>query len=127
MYLGARRALEGYITPGDLIVFVSYLRDLYKPVGGLSELIIDFSGSLVCGKRVAEILETKVSVVEAPDAIKAPPFNGKVVFEKVTFGYDPGAPVLEDLSFEAKPGEMIALWVQRHREIYGRESSSEVL
>lgn len=109
VYLGARRALAGYITPGDLIVFVSYLRDLYRPVGGLSELIIDFSASLVCGKRVAEILETKISVIEAPDAIDAPPFSGEVVFEKVTFGYDPGEPVLEDLSFEARPGAMIAL------------------
>jgi ATP-binding cassette subfamily B protein len=78
-------------------------------VGGVSELIIDFSGSLVCGKRIAEILETKISVVDAPDAIDAPPFIGDVVFENVTFGYDPGKPVLEDLSLEAKPGEMIAL------------------
>jgi ATP-binding cassette, subfamily B, bacterial len=109
VYLGARSALEGHITPGDLIVFISYLRDLYKPVGGLSELIINFSGSLVCGKRVAELLETKVSVAEAPDAIDAPLFSGEVVFEKVTFGYAPGKPVLEDLSFKAKPGEMIAL------------------
>ncbi len=109
VYFGARRALAGYITPGDLIVFVSYLRDLYKPVGGLSELIIDFSGSLVCGKRVAEILETKISVVEASDAIDAPPFRGEIVFEDVTFGYEPGEPVLQDLSFKAKPGEMVAL------------------
>jgi ATP-binding cassette subfamily B protein len=109
MYLGARRALAGYITPGDLIVFISYLRDLYRPVGGISELIIDFSGSLVCGRRVAEILETKISVADAQDATDAPPFRGEVVFENVTFGYAPGEPVLEDLSFEAKPGETIAL------------------
>ena len=92
VYFGARRALAGHITPGDLIVFVSYLRDLYKPVGGFSELMIDFSGSLVCGERVAEILETKVRVADAPDAIDAPPFKGEVVFENVTFGYDAGEP-----------------------------------
>ena len=109
VYLGTRRALAGYITPGDLIVFISYLRDLYRPVGGLSELIIDFSGSLVCGKRVAELVEKKLSVVEAPDAIEAPLFKGEVVFENVAFGYEPGVPVLEDLSFSARPGEMIAL------------------
>lgn len=109
VYLGARRAIAGYITPGDLIVFISYLRDLYKPVGGLSELIIDFSGSLVCGKRVAELLETRIGVVEASDAIDSPPFKGEVVFENVAFGYEPDKPVLRDLSFKAKPGEMIAL------------------
>jgi len=109
VYFGARKALAGYITPGDLIVFISYLRDLYKPVGGLSELIIEFGSSLVCGERVAEILETKIKVADAPDAIDAPLFRGEVVFENVTFGYDSGRPVLQDLSFKAKPGEMIAL------------------
>ncbi|HSB30561.1 MAG TPA: ABC transporter ATP-binding protein [Candidatus Sulfobium mesophilum] len=109
VYFGVRRALEGYITPGSLIVFISYLRDLYKPVGGLSQLIIDLSSSLVCGKRIAELLETKIGVVEASDAIDAPPFRGEVVFENVTFGYDTGGPVLEDLSFKAAPGETVAL------------------
>jgi ABC-type multidrug transport system fused ATPase/permease subunit len=109
VYLGSRRALEGFITPGDLIVFVSYLRDLYKPVGGLSELILSFSGSLVCGERVAEILETKVVVADAPDAMEAAPFRGDVVFENVTFAYEQGPPVLQGLSFKASPGEMVAL------------------
>ncbi len=109
VYFGVRRALEGYITPGSLIVFISYLRDLYKPVGGLSQLIIDLSSSLVCGKRIAELLETKIGVIEASDAVDAPPFRGEVVFENVTFGYDTGGPVLEDLSFKASPGETVAL------------------
>ena len=109
VYLGARRVLAGYITPGDLLVFISYLRDLYKPVGGLSELMIDFSGSLVGGERVAEILEAEVKVTDAPDAIDAPPFKGEVVFENVTFAYDPGLSVLQKLSFKASPGERVAL------------------
>lgn len=109
VYFGARRVLAGFITPGDLIVFISYLRDLYRPVGGLSELIIDLGGSLVCGERVAEILETKIKVADAPDAREAPPFRGDVVFEKVTFGYSHGAPVLQELSFRASPGERVAL------------------
>ncbi len=109
VYVGARRALAGYITPGALIVFVSYLRDLYKPVGGFSELMIDFSGSLVCAERVADLLETRVSVADAPDAIDAPPFKGEVAFENVTFGYVPGEQVLQDLSFRARAGERVAL------------------
>jgi ATP-binding cassette, subfamily B, bacterial len=109
VYFGARRTLAGYITPGDLIVFISYLRDLYKPVGGLSELIVNFSSSLVCGERVAEILETKIEVADAPDAIDALFFRGEVIFDNVTFGYDPGEPVLQHLSFRARPGETIAL------------------
>ena len=109
VYLGARKALAGYITPGDLIVFISYLRDLYRPVGGLSELTVEFGSSVVCGERVTEILETKIKVADAPDAIDAPLFRGEVVFENLTFGYDSGKTVLQDLSFKARPGEMIAL------------------
>ncbi|MBI5583662.1 MAG: ABC transporter ATP-binding protein [Deltaproteobacteria bacterium] len=109
IYFGARRALEGQVTPGDLIVFITYLRDLYKPVEGLSELILDFTEALVSGERVAEILETEVEVKDGPEAVEAPPFRGEVAFEKVTFGYDSGQPVLQDLSFIAKPGETVAL------------------
>ncbi|MBI5584539.1 MAG: ABC transporter ATP-binding protein [Deltaproteobacteria bacterium] len=109
IYVGARRALGGHVTPGDLIVFIAYLRDLYKPVEGLSELILDFTGALISGERVAEILETKVQVRDAPDATPAPPFRGEVLFEKVTFGYEPGRPILQDLSFVTKPGETVAL------------------
>jgi ABC-type multidrug transport system fused ATPase/permease subunit len=109
VYFGARRALAGQITPGDLIVFISYLRDLYKPVGGFSELFMDLSAALVSGGRVAEILETEVRVKDAPDAVEAPPFKGEVVFEKVSFGYLAAEPVLRDLSFTAKPGQRVAL------------------
>jgi ATP-binding cassette subfamily B protein len=109
VYLGGRKALAGHVTPGDLIVFISYLRDLYKPVGGISELIIDFGSSLVCGERVAEILETRIKVADTPDAIDAPLFRGEVVFENVTFGYDPGRSILNGLSFKARPEAVIAL------------------
>ncbi|HSR12228.1 MAG TPA: ABC transporter ATP-binding protein, partial [Thermodesulfobacteriota bacterium] len=109
VYVGASNVLEGSVSPGDLIVFISYLRDLYKPVGGLSELIIEFRGSQVSGERVAEILETEIKVADAPDAVEAPPFRGEVVFENVTFGYKTGRPILQDLSFTANPGQRIAL------------------
>lgn len=109
VYFGARRVLAGNVTPGDLIVFISYLQDLYKPVRALSELIMDLAGSLVGGERVAEIMDREITVVDAPDATEAPTFRGEVVFEEVTFGYDPGEPVLQGLSFAARPGQTVAL------------------
>lgn len=109
VYFGARRALAGAITPGDLIVFTSYLRDVYKPVGEFSGLTMDVAGALVCGGRVAEILETEVRVQDGPGAMDAPAFKGEVTFDHVTFGYEPGEAVLQDLSFTAKPGQRVAL------------------
>ena len=109
VYFGARRVLAGQITPGDLIVFTAYLGNLYKPVGELSSWIMDFATALVSGERIAEILESEVSMADAPDAVEAPPFRGEVVFEHVTFGYEPGEPVLRGLSFSVKPGQTVAL------------------
>ncbi len=109
VYFGALRVLAGHSTPGELIVFVSYLGDLYRPVGGFSDLILSFTAALVGGERVAEILETEIKVVDAPDAREAPPLKGEVIFERVTFGYEPDEPVLQDLSFSVKPGQLVAL------------------
>ncbi len=109
VYFGARRVLAGQITPGDLIVFTAYLRNLYKPVGEFSSWMMDFASALVSGERIAEILEAEAAVTDAPDAIETPPFRGEVVFEHVTFGYDPGEPVLQDLSFSVSPGQTVAL------------------
>ena len=51
VWYGARRALAGHATPGDLIVFTAYLRELYNPVSKFSELIMDVASAFVCGER----------------------------------------------------------------------------
>lgn len=109
VWYGARRVLGGEVTPGDLIVFSSYLKDLYGPITKSSELIIDFVSALVCGQRITEVLDTGITVEDAPDAVEAPPFRGEVVFSNVTFGYKPEKPVLRELSFTGKPGQIVAL------------------
>ena len=109
VWYGARRVLGGEVTPGDLIVFSAYLKDLYGPINKSSELIIGFVSSLVSGQRIAEILDTDITVEDRPDAIEAPPFRGRVAFSGVSFGYKPGEPVLRELTFSVKPGQMIAL------------------
>lgn len=108
VWVGARRVLGGQATPGDLIVFMAYVKDLYKPISGMSDLIMESVRSLVCGARVAELLQRESLVQDAPHALEAPPFRGEVTFEKVSFGYSQNA-VLEDISFTVKPGEMVAL------------------
>ncbi len=109
IYYGARQALLGTITPGILIVFTAYLRDLYKPVGELSTLAMDITSSLVSGERIAEILESDPRVTDSPKAGVPPRFRGEVFFDRVTFGYERGKPVLQELSFTAKPGQKVSL------------------
>ena len=72
-------------------------------------MLMEFANSIVSGARIAELLEADTTVQDSPDATVAPPFKGAVAFEKVTFGYEEGKPVLQDLSFAVKPGQMVAL------------------
>jgi ATP-binding cassette, subfamily B, bacterial len=109
IWYGASRALVGEVTPGDLIVFAAYLKDLYGPIGGFSELVMDFLSAVVGSERIAAIIGTDMTVKDSPHAITAPPYEGAVTFEDVTFGYTPGEPVLQHLSFTVKPGQTLAL------------------
>lgn len=109
VWYGVSRVLGGKLTPGDIIVFVAYVKNLYEPINSLSDFAVDFAESLVSGERLLELLETDTEIQDAPDAIKAPAFKGEVSFQNVTFGYKSGEPVLKDLSFQVKAGQMVAL------------------
>ena len=109
VWYGAWRVLGGELTPGDLIVITAYMGNLYSPVDSLSKLIVSYMSSLVSGERMLELVETGTGIKDAPDAIGAPPFRGEVSFEKVVFGYNSGGPVLNALTFTAKPGHIVAL------------------
>lgn len=106
---GAVQVLDGRISPGDLVVFAAYLADLYKPIQNISEVSVQFMDSLVSGERVLEVLETSPRIHDRPGAVAAPRFRGEIEFDNVTFGYERGCPVLENLSFRVAPGESVAL------------------
>ena len=109
LWLGVKRVLAGILTPGDLLVFTIYLAGFYKPIRKLATLTSRISKATACGERITSILETEPEIKDAPDAIVAPPFRGDIVFEKVSFRYLSGEPVLNEISFTMKPGETVAL------------------
>lgn len=109
IWFGVRQAQAGAMTPGDLVVFTTYLSTLYKPIRRLSSLTASLAKSTVCGDRIISILEIEPAIKDAPDAVVAPRFRGEVEFENVTFGYKPGVLVLRDLSFRMEPGQTVAL------------------
>jgi ATP-binding cassette, subfamily B, bacterial len=108
IYLGAELALQGKLTAGTIIVFVSYLSSLYDPLDSLTHLTQTVQGAAAEADRVLEILEIEPDVQDRPHARKAH-IDGPVRFENVTFGYEPGRPVLHGVSLEAKPGEVLAI------------------
>jgi ABC-type multidrug transport system fused ATPase/permease subunit len=116
--LGGARVLAGQISLGDLLVFLGYLAALYGPVSELS-LSVGYAVEVIArGKRVFEIIEAEEEVSERPGAVDLAYLGrprGEVVFEGVTFGYhQPGSdvpppPVLRDVSFRARPGQITAI------------------
>jgi ATP-binding cassette subfamily B protein/subfamily B ATP-binding cassette protein MsbA len=110
LVLGGIRVLSGEITLGSLLVFLAYVRTMQEASQGLFKTFAKLKAAEASIDRVFEILETEDAVHEAPDArplhARA---EGHVRIEDVTFGYEPGRPVLRGISLEARPGETVAL------------------
>jgi len=107
--LGAREVLAGRLTPGELLVFVSYVAALYKPVRDLGRLAGKFSRASISAERVAQVLDIAPDAEDAPDAIELTHTLGEIAFEDVSFEYRPGQPVLQGLNLRVAPGERVAL------------------
>jgi ABC-type multidrug transport system fused ATPase/permease subunit/predicted glycosyltransferase len=106
---GSIRALHGALTPGDLIVFIMYLRAAYRPLQRASKTVQRAAKAQAAAERVVEVLEVEPALQDAPDAREAPPFKGKLAFEHVNFAYYPEEEVLQDVSLTIEPGQHIAL------------------
>lgn len=106
---GSYRVLTGAMSVGTLIVFIQYMRDLQNPLLGLSRLQGKLAKASVRAERILEVLNEPVEVHDAPDAVPAPPLSGHVRFDGVSFAYEPGSPVLSEVSLDLRPGEVVAV------------------
>jgi ATP-binding cassette subfamily B protein len=110
LYVGGRQIITGTLTLGEWQEFSLYLIYLFFPVAQLGFIITQFGQAAASADRVFEILDAKSDITDKPDAIELPSVKGDVKFEKVTFRYfGGGQPVLKDVTFEAHPGQRIAL------------------
>jgi subfamily B ATP-binding cassette protein MsbA len=109
LFVGTHRVLSGQLSLGLLLVFLSYLGSLYKPMRQLSKLAYVSSRGVASAERVWEILDAEPDVRNLPGAQTAPRLTGRVVFDGVDFAYTRGRPVLRDIELEAKPGQVVAI------------------
>lgn len=109
LYLGGRYALHGSVTAGTIIVFLAYLVGLYGPLNQIAEMASTYQVAGAQADRIAEILDTAPDVVERPGARPLSGVRGHVVYDAVSFSYEPGQPVLHEVSLEARVGEVVAI------------------
>jgi ATP-binding cassette, subfamily B, bacterial len=109
IWIGGERVLAGKLSVGELLVFIAYLGMLYGPMSTLSGLSASAQGALAPFGRVVEILQTKPAIHDLTDAKPLTNCEGVVRFDRVSFEYEPGRPVLKEIEFEARPGQLVAL------------------
>jgi subfamily B ATP-binding cassette protein MsbA len=109
LWYGGRQVIDGSVSPGDLFAFVLFAGILIGPFGSAARVFAQIKEAQGAMQRVFEILDTYAEIADAPGAVDLPPIRGHVRAEHISFAYDPRQPILSDLSFEAKPGELIAI------------------
>jgi ATP-binding cassette subfamily B protein len=109
LYFGALQVLRGRITPGDLIVFLTYLKATFRPIRSYAKYTASLAKASASGERVIEVLDELPDIRDAPGARPAPALRGEIVFDEVVFAYGDGLPALGPLSLRVAPGTRVAL------------------
>jgi len=97
------------LSVADIVAFLLYLGLFYGPVTGLANLLESMQQSMAGAERVLAVLDAPSEIQDKPGAKHLENVKGEITFENVSFSYGDGAPVLKDVSFTCKPGEMLAL------------------
>ena len=106
---GALLYLAGGISLGDISSFVLYSRKFSGPINEAANILSELQSALAAAERVFSLLNEEEEPADTPGAPKLRVTDGDVALEHVDFGYDPGRPVLRDVSLRAKPGGMVAI------------------
>ncbi len=109
LWFGARLVLNGSLSAGEMVVFILYLGKMYKPMQELSKMTDTYSKAAVGYEQIREVVETDNEIKDSRHAVRAPRFKGDIEFDHVSFSYTEDTPILKDVSFKIKAGEVAAL------------------
>jgi len=107
-FSGILTANEG-ITLGIVIAFLLYVNQFFGPLVNLTTFYNTLQSAMSAAERIFVTLDTKPGIADASDAIELSHVKGEIVFDHVTFGYDPARPVLEDVNIHVDPGKTLAI------------------
>lgn len=108
LFQGARLVMAGALTPGDLVVFITYLKNTFRPVRQFAKHTSRVAKAVAAGERVVEVLEVEPEIADRPDARPAPALTGAIRFADVSFAFSRG-PVLDRLDLDIPAGQCVAL------------------
>lgn len=106
---GAKFVLLGRLTPGELFVFLTYLKRSFKPAKDFAKYTGRLAKATAAGERIVELLDRTPEIQDRLDAVPAANIRGAISFNNVGFAYEPDHRVLKQITFEVHPGEHIAL------------------
>ncbi|MBB5869020.1 ATP-binding cassette subfamily B protein [Allocatelliglobosispora scoriae] len=109
LLIGGNMVLDGDLRIGELTAFVLYLNAFFAPVQQLVQLYTNYQQGRAAVLKLRELLAAAPTVPETPQAQPLPRVRGEIVFSGVTFGYEPGRPVLRDVELRIAPGETLAV------------------
>jgi len=109
LLLMANSVLAGKLTVGGLLVFMAYAGTLQQQLGGLTGIYTKLQSARASIDRAVEVLDADPEVAERPDARPLRAVRGHVRYQGVSFAYEPGRPVLHEVSLEARPGQVLAI------------------
>ena len=110
LYFGGGIVMGKVIMVGVLYTFLEYSTTFFAPIQDLTDKYTMFQGAMASAERIFKILDTPIDIQnpENPKALKEDPMGHEIVFDNVTFSYEPGNPVLKNVSFKIKKNESIA-------------------
>jgi ATP-binding cassette subfamily B protein len=106
---GGFEVINGTLTIGALVAFTAYLAMLVMPMRFFGMFTSGYHLTMAAGARVFEVVDAETEIKEKPHAVTLPKLKGHVKFENVSFSYEKGRSILKNITFEAKPGETVAL------------------
>ncbi|MEG1345283.1 MAG: ABC transporter ATP-binding protein, partial [Acidaminococcaceae bacterium] len=109
IWYGGSSVINGEITAGSLVAFLVYAVNISNPIKRLTRVVGNIQRALAAAQRVFDIIDLQEEVEEIKGAQVLPQVQGDVVFDKVSFAYNPEEPVLENLQFHAHAGEVVAI------------------
>jgi ATP-binding cassette subfamily B protein len=109
LFFGAHRVLSGALTPGELTVFLTYLKTAFKPLRDIAKYTGRIAKASASGERIVDVLDERIELTDDAWARPASRFLGYVKFEDVHLCYRPGHPVLRGLNLSVKAGQRVAV------------------